>query len=71
MVFYGGCSNDPGFGPVVENLARVLESAAERIVASGEFTQDRFDAAVRALEAWSEGPDRALWYGLPLAEGTR
>jgi len=71
MVFYGGCSNDPGFGPVVENLARVMESAKERVVAAGSFTAERFDETIRELERWAEGPDRALWYGLPLAIGVR
>lgn len=71
MVFYGGCSNDPGFAPVVENLARVVDGARARVVSSGALTGERFDQSLRELERWVEGPDRALWYGLPLAEGTR
>ncbi len=69
--FYGGCSGDPGFQDVVENLAQVFEGVAERIVHSHKMERDEVAAAIAALREWAQGDARALWYALPWAEGTR
>ena len=71
MVFYGGCSNDPGFPAVVDNLVRVVESAKERMITAGGYSAGELDRILAGVRKWAAGTNRAVWYGLPLAEGTR
>ncbi len=70
-LFYGGCSGDASFQDVVENLAQVLEGVSERIVRSHKMQRGEIAQTVTALREWARGEGRAVWYGLPWAEGTR
>jgi len=70
-VFFGGCSGNPNFAAYVENLAGVILTARERILAAGLCSPACFDETLAALWGWSRGPDAALWYGLCWSEGTK
>lgn len=67
---YGGCSGQPSFPGLVENLAQVLEGVRAPLVEAG-WTGERFDAALAAFRAWGARGDAALWYPLPCAIAQR
>lgn len=68
MLFYGGCSGEPVFGSIVENVAMLFEGVSERIAATGDMDLEQVTAAVAAVRAWGRREDAALWYALPWAE---
>lgn len=70
-IFFGACSGNPNFEGFVENLAGVILTARERILAAGLCSPACFDETLAALSAWSRRPDAALWYGLCWAEGAK
>jgi len=71
QIQYGGCSHEPGFGPLARNLAEVIEGSREHVLAGSGWTADRFDAALEAYRAWTRRPGATIWYGLPCAVGRR
>ena len=70
-LFYGGCAGVRGFEGIVENLTRVVGGSADAIVAAGALSAGEVEQALTDLAAWSRQAGAALWYSLPLAEGTR
>jgi hypothetical protein len=70
-LFYGACRGMPVFDLVVDNLAGVLESAAEDLDRRGRLPHAEMQAALDALAGWRQGEAATLWYSLPLAEGVR
>lgn len=70
-VFFGGCSGEPRFALLVENLARVLEGAAEATAATGLVTAAQVTDAAAAVRVWGLRPDAALWFALAWVEGIR
>ena len=70
-VFFGACAGQRLFPAVVENMAGVLESARETILATGEVRAERFDGVLESFRRWGERDDAALWYGVSWAEGVR
>ncbi len=71
VLFYGGASGVPGFEAVVENLIAVVGGAAGAIVESRELGESAVERVLLDLRAWSRRAGAALWYALPVAEGTR
>ena len=68
-VFFGGCAGDGRFLDVVANFRGILVGAREAIL---EFLPAaRFEAGLRAFDAWGARPDAALWYAMAWAEGRR
>lgn len=68
-VFYGAVRGMELFEPVVANLRGVFEGAADALDRSGRLSRAELDAALDALDVWSQGPSATVWYSLPLAEG--
>jgi SAM-dependent methyltransferase len=68
---FGGCAGTARFGALVENMARVLESAEEAVVGAGLAEGPEFHAAISSLRAWGGCRDAALWYALACVEGIR
>ena len=71
QIDYGGCAGEPTFAGLTDNLARVVETGRELILAHTDWTAERMDEAVRAFARWSERPDAAIWYALPCAVAVR
>jgi len=65
LVFFGGVHGQELFPDVVENLAGVIESCADRIVAGGGLSRAEFERTLASLGPWSARPDAAVWYSLP------
>lgn len=70
-VFFGGCSGEPRFPLLVENLARVLEGASAATAATGQVTEAQVTDVVARLRAWGTRGDAALWFALAWVEGIR
>jgi ubiquinone/menaquinone biosynthesis C-methylase UbiE len=69
-IFFGACSGHGDFELYVENLAIILEGAAEAIIATGVGRHD-LSAALAILREWKRRPDAAFWFAMSWAEGVR
>jgi SAM-dependent methyltransferase len=70
-IFFGGCAGEPRFGPLVENMARILEGAEAAIAATGLLEPGRIRDGIAAFRAWGERPDAALWFAVACATGVK
>jgi ubiquinone/menaquinone biosynthesis C-methylase UbiE len=70
-IFFGGCAGEERFPLLVENLARILEGAAETIAATGLVSARQVRAAVARFRAWARRPDAALWFAVGWVEGVK
>jgi SAM-dependent methyltransferase len=68
---FGGCSGQPRFPALVENMARILEGAQGLIVEAGLHEQSACAEAVAALRRWALRPDAALYYAVACVEAAR
>jgi hypothetical protein len=71
LVQYGACAGQPELPALVENLARVMESARDLILEQQLAAEPDFSAMRRELAQWALRPDAALWYSICYAEGVR
>jgi SAM-dependent methyltransferase len=70
-LFFGACAGDPRLGPLVENMAGLLEGARDEILAGGSMNRAEIDRALAALRAWGQRPDASFWFARCWAEGVR
>jgi len=70
-IFFGGCAGEERFPPLVENIARILEGAAQATAATRLVSARQVRAAARRLRAWGRRPDAALWFALAWVEGIK
>ena len=70
-LFFGSCSGHPHFPHYVNNLAGVIESGKDAILAANLMHASDYDSAIMSLRDWENRPDAALWYAVCWAEGTR
>jgi ubiquinone/menaquinone biosynthesis C-methylase UbiE len=70
-IWFGSCSGELHFGPLVRNMLDILRGAREAILATGRLDSVAFDAAIAATRAWGTRPDAALWFAIAWAEGVR
>jgi SAM-dependent methyltransferase len=70
-IYFGGCSGEPHFTPLVENMVRILEGARGAIVGPGGLKQEAYAAAIDALRPWAALPGTGLWYALACVQGIR
>jgi SAM-dependent methyltransferase len=67
----GGCSGEPDFPFLVENIAQILIGARAAMQATGALEDAQFERALEDLRAFGRRPDAAIWYGMSWAEGRR
>lgn len=70
-VFFGGCAGMEHFDIVARNMAGVVRTAREAIIAMSLFDAAYLDDVLDSVDAWSRRPDAALWFSVSWAEGTR
>jgi ubiquinone/menaquinone biosynthesis C-methylase UbiE len=70
-IFFGGCAGMETFPTLAANMAGVVRTARETIIAARLFDGDAFDRVMADYKVWSERPDAALWFSVAWAEGTR
>lgn len=70
-VFFGACAGQELFPAIVENMARVVESAREVVLAGAQIDRESFDRVLEEFRRWGTRDDAALWYGVSWAEGIR
>ena len=71
LVPFGTCAGDPDFPAFVENLAFILEEAAEAVALTGLVTVEEVREAARQVRAVTRRKGAVIWYAMPLALGTR
>ncbi|MBS0190252.1 MAG: methyltransferase domain-containing protein [Phycisphaerales bacterium] len=71
-VWFGACSGNDMFEPVVDNLAGILRGAAPTLEAQGLVDGDAMQYLCGVtLPEFAQRPDAAVWFAMSLAEGTR
>jgi SAM-dependent methyltransferase len=70
-LFFGSCSGNAAFGPLVTNILNILLGAQETIVDQSLLDRATLEQALTALRAWGHRPDAAIWYAISCAEGVR
>jgi len=71
-LFFGGCSGDPHFPALVENMVSILEGARAAILGTAMLPAEKtLDDVIGRLRGWSERPDAALWFARSWAAGRR
>jgi SAM-dependent methyltransferase len=70
-VFFGGCAGMETFPVLAANMAGVVRTARDTILAHGLFDGDAFDRVMADYAMWSQRPDAALWFSVAWAEGVK
>lgn len=68
-IFFGGCSGQPTFHPLVDNMIGVLEGARETMISEKLINEESFSEAIDYLKKWKVYESAALWYPVCWAEG--
>ncbi len=68
-IFFGGCSGQPTFHPLVDNMIGVLEGARETVISEKLIDEGSFNDAIVSLRKWKLQDSAALWYPVCWAEG--
>lgn len=71
QIDYGGCAGQRTFAGLADNLARVVATGRDQLLAHTDWTAERVDQAIDAFTTWSKRPDATIWYALPCAIARR
>jgi SAM-dependent methyltransferase len=70
-IFFGSCSGNPTFAPLVANALGILNGAKEAILSQGLLDPALFEAGVKSVDQWAQRPDAGFWYSICWAEGKK
>jgi ubiquinone/menaquinone biosynthesis C-methylase UbiE len=70
-VFFGGCAGMETFPILAANMAGVVRTARDTIIAERLFDAGDFDRVMAEYAIWSQRPDAALWFSVAWAEGVK
>ena len=70
-VFFGGCAGMETFPILTANMAGVVRTARDTIIAQRLFDAGDFDRVMEDYRVWSQRPDAALWFSVAWAEGVK
>ncbi len=70
-VWFGGCSNDESFVPLVHNIMGILKGCKDQLLLHELITADEFAFAMESLKRFAAREDAAIWFAMSYAEGTR
>jgi len=68
-LFFGSCSGDATFQPMVMNFVGILQGARQAMLQHELIDAKDFDAGIEELRSWGERAGAALWYSRAWAEG--
>ncbi|UCE08799.1 MAG: methyltransferase domain-containing protein [bacterium] len=68
-IFFGGCSGQPTFHSLVDNMIGVLEGSRETMISEKLIDEESFNEAIDNLKKWKVHDSAALWYPVCWAEG--
>ena len=68
-LFFGSCSGDASFQPMVMNFVGIIEGARQAMLQHKLIGAKEFDAGIEELRSWGERAGAALWYSRAWAEG--
>ena len=69
VLFFGSCSGNQTFEPMVKNFIGIVLGAMDQILRANPLSQPAFDEGVAAIRQWSKRSNAAMWYGRCWAEG--
>ena len=67
-IFFGSCSGHPDFAPYVRNLAGVISTARDHMIAQSLVLEDDYERAMAELDEWGRRDDAAFWYAVCYTE---
>lgn len=70
-IFFGACAGMDDFEILTANMAGVVRSARDAMIAMRLVEPETFDLVMREMQLWSRRPDAALWFSVSWAEGVR
>ncbi|GMV27166.1 MAG: hypothetical protein AMXMBFR58_31970 [Phycisphaerae bacterium] len=70
-VWFGACSGNDEFEPIVRNMIRILEGARMAILDHTLTDAATFDRAIHGLNEFLRRDDAAVWFSMALAEGRK
>lgn len=70
-VFFGDCAGNETFSSFSRNLIEVIGTARNVMLENNLITGQAYDAAIGALQAWSDKREAAIWYPLCIASGIK
>lgn len=70
-IWFGGCAGMDVFPTLTANMAGVVKTARETMIAMRLAEEGQFDRVMEHYEEWSRRPDAAIWFAVAWAEGTR
>jgi SAM-dependent methyltransferase len=70
-IWFGGCAGMESFGVLAANMAGVVRTARETMIAMNLVDGETFDFVMEQYDRWARRPDAALWFSVAWAEGTR
>ncbi len=68
-LFFGSCSGDASFQPMVMNFVGILQGARQAMLQHKLIGAKEFDVGIEKLRSWGERAGAALWYSRAWAEG--
>ncbi len=70
-IFFGSCSGERSFIPLVDNMSHLLAGAREQIIAQGTLDRKTIDMTLLAVDRWKHTPNAAMWFAISWAEGIK
>jgi SAM-dependent methyltransferase len=70
-IWFGGCAGMDSFGVLAANMAGVVRTARETMMAMNLVDGETFDLVMEQYDRWARRPDAALWFSVAWAEGAR
>jgi ubiquinone/menaquinone biosynthesis C-methylase UbiE len=71
VIFFGDCHGNDTFPLFVTNLAEVISTSKDIMIAANLITGDAYQAAIKNIYNWGNNPHAALWYTIAVAEGVK
>ncbi len=68
-VWFGACSGNGEFEPIVWNMVHILEGARPALAAHALIGEPEFDRSIQELRRFAGRDDAAVWFAMALAEG--
>lgn len=70
-IWFGGCAGMEYFDVLAANMAGVVRTARDAMIAMNLVERDTFDEVMEHYDRWAKRADAALWFSVAWAEGVR
>ena len=70
-IWFGACAAEDSFAVKLQNKIKIIAGARDVMLCNKLISEADLDSALKALAAWGERPDAAMWFAFSWAEGRR